>query len=111
MKLLLDQNISYRIIKLLHEFYPEMSQIGRLGMAQTDDAMVWQYARTHNYILVTFDAYFHERNLISGYPIKIIWLQCQDTSTNNVVRILKDNYAAIKSFYEDENHTCLEFYD
>lgn len=111
MKLLLDQNISYKIIKKLDKFFEEVAQVGRLGMAQTDDGMIWQYARTNNYVLVTFDPYFQERNIVAGHPLKIIWLKCRNTSTKNLVQVLTGSVEEIKAFYEDPELTCLEIFD
>ncbi len=108
MKILLDQNISYKIIKKLNHLYEEITQIGRLGMAQTDDAMVWQYARTHGYMLVTYDIYFQERNAVSGHPIKIIWLRTDNTSTPHIIQLLTDHHEAIEQFYQSPEHSCLE---
>jgi predicted nuclease of predicted toxin-antitoxin system len=111
MKLLLDQNISYKAIKKLTNYYPEVTQVGRLGMAQTEDAMIWQYALVNNYIIVTFDAYFQERNLISGNPVKVIWLRLENTATENITRILVNNFALVQQFDEDDNYSCLELLD
>jgi predicted nuclease of predicted toxin-antitoxin system len=111
MKLLLDQNISYKAVKKLINYYPEVTQVGRLGMAQTEDAMIWQYALVNNYIIVTFDAYFQERNLISGNPVKVIWLRVENTATENITRILVNNFALVQQFYEDDNYSCLELLD
>ncbi len=111
MKILLDQNISYLAIKKLDNLFEEIAQIGRLGMAQTDDAMIWQYARTHGYTVVTFDAYFKERNILSEHPIKIIWLRCQDTSPDYIIKILKNNIEVIRAFFENTHWSCLEISD
>lgn len=111
MKILLDQNISYHAIRKLAKQFDEIAQIGRLGMAQTDDAMIWQYARTHRYVLVTFDNYFKERNILSGHPIKIILLKFENTTPDFVIKTIKKNIKAIRSFYEDDNWACLELHD
>jgi predicted nuclease of predicted toxin-antitoxin system len=111
MKLLLDQNISYKAAKKLINYYPEVTQVGRLGMAQTEDAMIWQYALVNNYIIVTFDAYFQERNLISGNPVKVIWLRMENTATENVTRVLVNNFALVQQFFEADNYSCLELLD
>ena len=110
MKLLLDQNISYKLIKPLSKLYEEVVQVSRLGMGQTTDAMVWQYALTYGYTIVTHDAYFAERNALTGFPIKVIWLRCEDTSTDNLLRVLSENLQAITAFHADASRSCLEFF-
>ena len=37
MKLLLDENLSRRLVPFLQENYPESSQVALLGMEQTSD--------------------------------------------------------------------------
>ncbi len=111
MKLLLDQNFSYKLIKPLLKLYADVVQISRLGMGQTPDSMVWQYAITNEYAIVTFDSYFSERNALTGYPIKVIWLRCDDNSTENVLRLLSENNDVILQFDEDAHKNCLEILD
>lgn len=111
MKLLLDLNISYKVIKRINRIYGEVDQIGRLGMSQMDDAMIFQFARTNGYTIITFDAYFHERNLLANSSIKVIWLKLSNTSTENIINILRDNRKEIKAFINDESFTCLEITD
>ncbi|TAF98973.1 MAG: hypothetical protein EAZ44_10800 [Cytophagia bacterium] len=108
MKLLLDQNISFKIMKRLEGLFSEIIHVGRLGLGQTDDGMIWQFAYVNDYIVVTFDDYFEERNLISGNPIKVVKLIFNDTSTDNIAQKLLDNYENIKNFYYHNDYTCLE---
>lgn len=111
MKLLLDQNISYKLIKKLDKYFDEVAQVGRLGMAQTDDGMIWQYARTNNYVIVTYDPYFQERNVVAGHSLKVIWLKCQNTSTKNIIQLIINYVDDIKEFYNNPELTCLEIND
>ncbi|TAE76012.1 MAG: hypothetical protein EAZ85_01015 [Bacteroidetes bacterium] len=108
MKLLLDQNISFKIIKNLEGLFTEIIHVGRLGLGQTDDGMIWQFAYVNEYIMVTFDSYFAERNLISGNPIKIVQLMFKDTSTDNIAKKILDNYENIKNFYYNDEYSCLQ---
>jgi predicted nuclease of predicted toxin-antitoxin system len=111
MKLLLDQNFSYKLLKPLSKIYEEVAQISRIGMGQTSDSMIWQHALTNEYTIVSRDAYFAEKNALTGYPIKVIWVKCQDISTENILNILTDQYEAIMQFYHDEAKFCLELID
>ena len=49
MKLLLDQNISPRLVEALAEVYPECAHTSRIGLARASDSEVWSYARDHGY--------------------------------------------------------------
>ncbi len=68
MKLLLDQNLSHRLVKRLEDSYPESSQVALLGMGDEADKAIWQYAREEGYVIVTQDADFHEYSLLLGGP-------------------------------------------
>ena len=111
MKLLLDQNLSYKLIKPLSTYYEEVTQIGRVGMGQSVDAMVWQYALTFEYVIITTDIYFSERNAITGYPLKVIWLKCKDLSTKNIIHVFGNNMEAINIFFANKELSCLEITD
>jgi predicted nuclease of predicted toxin-antitoxin system len=60
MKLLLDQNLSHRIVTSLDETYPDSSQVSLLGMGESDDKAIWDYAKSHHYVIVTPDTDFHD---------------------------------------------------
>jgi predicted nuclease of predicted toxin-antitoxin system len=111
MKLLLDQNISYKAIKSLSPYFTEVVQVGRVGMGQTEDAMIWQYALTHEYILLTFDAYFQNRNIQAGHPLKIIRLYLTNNTVSNVIRLITENIETIRIFGENPAYSCLELRD
>jgi predicted nuclease of predicted toxin-antitoxin system len=53
LKLLLDQNLSRKLVPELAGRYPGTSHVLLLGMAKTDDSDIWRYARHHGYTLVS----------------------------------------------------------
>ena len=58
MKLLFDQNLSFKLCRLLVEAFPESNQIRLLGMEQADDRAIWEYAKINGFILVSQDVDF-----------------------------------------------------
>ena len=60
MKVLFDQNVSFRIVNLLKDYYPEAKQVRLLGLENARDLEIWEYAKQNNYTIVTFDADFYE---------------------------------------------------
>lgn len=42
MKLLLDQNLSYRLLESLSKAYPGSAQVGELKMGEADDWAIWE---------------------------------------------------------------------
>lgn len=58
MKLLFDQNISFRVAIRLSSEFPECAQVRQLGLENKSDREIWQFAKLHAYTIVTFDADF-----------------------------------------------------
>ena len=109
MKLLFDQNISYRILNLLKDIFPDSVQVKQLGLENSRDMEIYEYAGFNDYTIVTFDSDFFDINTLKGFPSKIIWIRTGNTTTQNLASILRDNYKTIKIFSE-EDYGCLEIF-
>ncbi len=68
MKLLFDQNLSYRLVETVSDLYPGSAHVRLLGMERTDDTTIWRYAKDNGFTIVTLDVDFNERSLVYGYP-------------------------------------------
>ena len=80
MKLLLDQNLSRRLLPDLVLSFPGSTQAQHAGLERVGDADIWAYAKQHGFTIVTKDADFAELALLRGYPPKVIWLNCGNVS-------------------------------
>ncbi len=76
-------------------------------MKATIDPIVWDYAKDNNLMIVSKDADMHDLSLVFGKPPKVIWLRLGNCSTSQVENLLRQNFDAIKLFYEDENLSLL----
>ena len=110
MKLLLDENLSRRIVPELLEKYPESTQVVLEGLEGNDDRELWEYARQNSFMLVTQDSDFHEMSVLFGFPPKIIWLKCGNQPKNVIKKKLLDNHSVISQFYQNEEVSCIEIY-
>jgi len=110
MKLLFDQNISYKLIHLLSGFFPNSNHVKLLNLEKADDKVIWQYAKENNFVIVTQDSDFYERSLIFGFPPKVIWLKCGNNSTKNIINVIQKNNVEILKFIENVEVGCLEIY-
>ena len=45
MKLLFDQNLSFKLSQRLADLFPGSSQVQLLGLAEADDQALWHYAQ------------------------------------------------------------------
>ncbi|MEM6514978.1 MAG: DUF5615 family PIN-like protein [Bacteroidota bacterium] len=113
MKLLFDQNISFRIIKLLSENFENSSQVRELGLENNTDNGIWNFAKAKGYTIVTFDADFADIAYINGHPPKIIWLKTGNLTTRFIAELLNKNAEINSKFCLDsefESIACLELY-
>ena len=85
MKLLLDENLSDRITPRIADLYPDSEHVKPLGLTNTDDAIIWEYAKANNFVIVSKDSDFHQRSLLYGHPPKFIYLRVGNCSTSRIV--------------------------
>ena len=110
MKLLLDQNVSPKLVNELEGLFAGISHVSFIGLEQGSDDDVWHYARNHDFIIVTHDSDFYERSLVLGLPPKIVWLRTGNVSTAYLVRLLRESHESIIKFASDETLGCLQLY-
>lgn len=108
MKLLFDQNISPKILKLLPPELSDCQQVRFVDLEDAADFTIFQYARTNNYAVVTFDADFVDLNALHGTPPKIIWLNTGNLTTSNISELIMRNIATLKAYLESETDDILE---
>ena len=103
MKLLLDQNISFRVVNLLTNSFEKVDHIKALGLIDASDIEIWSYALRYNYIIVTFDSDFIDLATLKGTPPKIIWLRFGNSSNLKIANKLPSNKEAINDFIINTN--------
>lgn len=69
MKLLFDQNLSFKLCARLEDLFPGSSQVRLLGLAEADDRVLWQHAKANGFILVSQDSDFADMAGLYGPPI------------------------------------------
>ena len=101
MKLLFDQNLSPKLVNRLADIFPGSSHVMSLGLDCARDEVVWDYARDHDYVIVTKDADYNQMGVLRGSPPKILWLLLGNCTTGQVETLLRANYASIEAFEQD----------
>lgn len=96
MKLLLDQNLSRKLVPDLASRFPGSSHVLLLGMQRSDDSDIWHYARLHGFTLVTKNTDMVDLCVLRGAPPKVIWLRLGNCTTSLVSEVLLRNDAQIK---------------
>ncbi len=70
MKLLLDKNLSDRIVYRIIDLHPDSEHVKTLVLTNTDDSIIWEYAKANDFVIVSKDSDFHQRSLLYGHPPK-----------------------------------------
>jgi predicted nuclease of predicted toxin-antitoxin system len=110
MKLLLDQNLSFKLCRALADVFPGTTQVRLVGWADAVDITVWEHAKANGLTLVSLDSDFAEMAALSGPPPKVIWLRCGNRPTATVEMLLRGHADAIAGFEQDAGAACLEIY-
>lgn len=111
MKLLFDQNISFRIISKIKSHFPEAKQVRQLGIENYSDIEIWKFAKENQFTIVTFDADFFDLSNLKGHPPKILWLRFGNTQTDFLADIIISNSSTFKDFITSQDFreiACLE---
>ncbi|MVN23328.1 DUF5615 family PIN-like protein [Mucilaginibacter arboris] len=99
-KLIADENVSWRIKKLLKD-WDILPVVSILTNQRVSDHAIWKYAKANNYHILTFDEDFTAIQNLLGSPPKIIWLRTGNLSTNEIASKLLSLETEIISFLLD----------
>jgi predicted nuclease of predicted toxin-antitoxin system len=108
MKLLLDENLSRRLVPFLQHEYPGSSQVALLGLESASDAEIWRVAKEQEFVIVTRDSDFEEFSLVWGQPPKVIWLKIRNQSRAATLKILLDHQLLIEEALLNRKQACVE---
>ena len=98
MKLLFEQNLSPRPPRLLNDLYEGSVHVREVGLHESDDTVIWKYAKEHDFADVSKDSDFQQRSLLLGAPPKFIWLRLGNCSVADSAALLRTHSASIHTF-------------
>ena len=107
MKLLLDQNLSRKIIPQIEDAYPDSCHITSVLTATTSDRDIWFYAEEHGFAILTKDDDFEQRSILLGHPPKVIWIRLGNCKTSQIVSLLINSQKTILAFGDDAEKSIL----
>ncbi len=107
MKLLLDENLSPRLVQALGQEFPGSAHVRTLGLRGATDAAIWELARRETYAIVSKDNDFRQLSFLHGAPPKVIWLSVGNAGTETILRFLQSQRAAIQAFEADAEASLL----
>lgn len=98
MKLLFDHNLSPKIVPAVADLF-ESAHLRQFGLQrQTDDEIIYDFARQHGYTIVTADRDFLELARLHGAPSQVIQLQAMDYPTQAAATLIRKYAIAIAEF-------------
>lgn len=111
MKLIFDNNISYKIIKKLDLPNTETIHVSNTSLSKpAADVDIWKYAKQNDYTIITFDIDFEELSILQSFPPKVILLKLGNSSTEFIANYLKNNFSVVEEFIANESLGLLKFY-
>ena len=110
MKLLFDQNLSFKLCQMIADLFPDSSHVRSHGLSEVADRVLWEFAKANGFAIVTQDVDFAEMAGLLGSPPKVIWLRTGNQTTLAVAALLRRHAQTIQSFEADNGTACLEMY-
>ncbi len=107
MKLLFDENLSYRLVRLLDDLFPESIHVSYVGLLKTSDKTIWEFARADGFCIVSADSDFYELAALLSPPPKVVWLQGCDYPNAVVERLIRSQAIRIVDFQNDPERSVL----
>ena len=75
MRLLLDENISWRLAVYLRPHCVAVLHVRDISLDNSPDTSIWRYARQHGYNVLTKDEDFLRLVLAEGFPPRVMAVQ------------------------------------
>ena len=107
MKLLLDANLSHRLVSRLNVAYPGTAHVDTFGLSGETDAAIWDFAMREGYVVVSKDDDFRQFALLRGAPPKVLVVAIGNAGNAAVLSLLMDHRERIEAFGEAEQDSFL----
>ena len=107
MKLLFDENLSWRLVSLLARDYPESRHVDQEGLHGRPDHDIWRHAAQHGFAIVSKDDDFRQLSFLHGAPPKVIRLVVGNAGTHAIAAMLKARRDDVAAFGKDVEASLL----
>ena len=110
MRLLFDQNLSFRLVRRLDDLFPSSEHVRPLNLDRAPDERIWEYAKVKGFCIVTQDSDYADRSRLYGSPPKVVWLRCGNCTPLQVEAILRRDAALIEELGRNANIRYVELW-
>ncbi len=107
MKLLLDENLSRRLARRIEDLFQGSVHVESQRLLQAPDKVLWEFAKSNNFSILTADADFYELATTLGPPPKVIWLRGCDDRTAETEHLIRSQAIRIAEFLNDPERAVL----
>lgn len=111
MRLLVDANLSWRLVRLLQSHFTDVTHLKSSGLSEdASDIAIWNFALENQYTIITNDEDFNLLTMSKGFPPKVVLLRTGNQSTSFVAEVISKHANDIKAFLADDSYGVLEIY-
>jgi predicted nuclease of predicted toxin-antitoxin system len=108
MKILLDANISWKLISLLKPVFGECIHVDFIGLEMpAKDKDIWHYALENEYTIITKDDDFLDLLELKSFPPKVVLLKTGNSSSKALAELLINAKVSIEDL-ENSDYGLLE---
>ena len=108
MKLLLDFNLSPRLVGMIVDLFPGSIHVREAGFAgETLDKAIWDSAEQNGFTLLTSDRDFLDIAERYGHPPKLIRFQSMNYRTRFAAELIRRNAVLISEFDKSDRGALL----
>ena len=99
MKLLLDFNLSPKLVALVADLFPEARHVSETGLpGEVPDETIWNYAKKNEFTILTSDFDFVALSVRHGPPPKVIHLESMNYRTRIAAEFIRTQAVLIAEF-------------
>jgi len=99
MKLLLDENLSCRLLEAIQDPFSGSVHVTQVGLSRaTPDRKIWDYALHNGFVILTADTDFVSLANTLGPPPKVILLEHCDYPTSVAAKVIRASADQIGKF-------------
>lgn len=107
MRLLIDENLSERLVAHLADCFAGSLHVRSAGLLGGKDGDIWNHAKDAGFTILTKDTDFQARSMLNGAPPKVILVRLGNCTTRNVEIVVRNSVEAIERFAAEPDASLL----
>jgi predicted nuclease of predicted toxin-antitoxin system len=107
MKLLFDENLSFRLPQLVAAMFPGSIHPRECGLKGAADETLWEYARDNGFTIISKDSDFYDLSLLRGSPPKLVWLRVGNCTRDQLLKLIASHEQYIRALDADTSESVL----